>query len=93
MLWKLQNMGERDSAQLLLKMLSEHQTLWVLLNHQWDLQGNRNKQKTQSYRGKSKHQNKLLLTVERMKPALGNRGEKDNHESMTLALYSQRTEC
>lgn len=93
MLWKLQNMGERDSAQLLLKMLSEHQTLWVLLNHQWDLQGNRNKLKTQSYRGKSKHQNKLLLTVERMKPALGNRGEKDNHESMTLALYSQRTEC
>lgn len=72
MLWKLQNMGERDSAQLLLKMLPEQQTPRVLLNHPWDSQGNRNILKTQSYRGKSKQQNKLLLTAKRMKPALGN---------------------
>lgn len=36
-------MGDRDSAQLLLKMLPEHQILWVLLKHSWDLQGNRNR--------------------------------------------------
>lgn len=72
MLWKLQNMGECDSAQLLLKIPPEYQILWVLLNHPWDLQGNRNKMKTQSYRRKSKQQNKLLLTAERMKLALRN---------------------